>query len=250
MQYFRQARQQGQTAFVNHAFQHTHHPQFASPENINSSSKLGGRQNDFGDSVWELDNAIGSVMQFLKDGKLSVALKVTGLLYKPIVGYVTGERTGWQSTKDFASGVVRLAANSGSQHVAVQVLGVLGCGMPLSLGGIALFNIVVGVGSTMAANAFVKHVIWRSEEEEDRVLATSAAEMEAAESEAFDELHAAYETDPTMLMTDGAAESVAEKLRRRRKRWEALSHVALCSTAIASMRVASPAKSAATAAPA
>ena len=44
------------------AFQHTHHPQFASKQFTNSSVRL-----TFGDALNELDWAVGQISQALKD---------------------------------------------------------------------------------------------------------------------------------------------------------------------------------------
>ena len=51
--------------FLYVAFQHTHHPQFASKQFTNSSIRL-----TFGDALNELDWAVGQIFQALQDAKM------------------------------------------------------------------------------------------------------------------------------------------------------------------------------------
>eukprot|EP00755_Sulcionema_specki_P010412 Sspe_Gene.46415::Locus_23186_Transcript_1_1_Confidence_1.000_Length_1818::g.46415::m.46415/K01134/ARSA; arylsulfatase A len=48
----------------------THHPQFAASQYINASAKAGGRPNAYGDSVIMMDDAVGRVLQYLREKKL------------------------------------------------------------------------------------------------------------------------------------------------------------------------------------
>lgn len=71
----------GDPAFVYWGPQHTHHPQFARLENVNISKRLGGRPNDFGDSVVEVDQSIGAVMDYLRATSFS----------RPVIVFVTSD---------------------------------------------------------------------------------------------------------------------------------------------------------------
>ncbi len=51
--------------FLYMAFQHTHHPQFASKQFTNSSVR-----GTFGDALNELDWAVGQIFQALKDANI------------------------------------------------------------------------------------------------------------------------------------------------------------------------------------
>jgi len=54
-----------QKFFLYFAFQHSHHPQFAAPEHHNTSAR-----GAYGDSIYEIDQSIGSVMSWLKTNAL------------------------------------------------------------------------------------------------------------------------------------------------------------------------------------
>jgi len=71
----------GEPGFSYWGPQHTHHPQFARFENINASAERGGRPNDFGDSVFEVDEAIGSVFDAIRAASWS----------RPLVVFVTSD---------------------------------------------------------------------------------------------------------------------------------------------------------------
>ena len=52
--------------FAYYACHHTHHPQFVKKSNIGKSREVGGRDDAYGDSVWEMDDAIGRIAEHLR----------------------------------------------------------------------------------------------------------------------------------------------------------------------------------------
>jgi arylsulfatase A len=61
----------GTPFFGYYACQHTHHPQYAALENVGISARLGGRPDAYGDSVVEMDMAIGKIIDYIESSNLT-----------------------------------------------------------------------------------------------------------------------------------------------------------------------------------
>ena len=70
IEYIAEALRDDYPFFGYYACQHTHHPQFAKKDNLGKSQSLGGRADAYGDAVWEMDDAVGRILDYLRANNL------------------------------------------------------------------------------------------------------------------------------------------------------------------------------------